>query len=48
MCLVLDLLSNIFHITCQQISVYINLYLQGGILIISTIPALVIALCFLI
>ena len=39
----LDLLSNIFHITYQQISVYINLYLQGGALVISTIPVLVIA-----
>lgn len=40
----LEWIGNTFHITYQQISVYINLYLQGGLLVLSAIPALIVAI----
>ena len=40
----LEWMGNTFHVTYQQISVYINLYLQGGVLVLSTIPALIMAI----
>lgn len=42
----LEWMGNTFHITYQQISVYINLYLQGGVLVLSTIPALIMAIAY--
>jgi len=42
--LFLEWLGKTFHVTYQQISVYTNLYLQGGILVFSTIPAFTIAI----
>lgn len=42
--LFLEWVGNISNLTYQQISVYINLYLQSGILIFSSIPVLVMAI----
>lgn len=41
----LEWIGQTFQLSYEQISVYFNLYLQGGILICSTLPALIVTIC---